>query len=222
MVRSLGQKSIFLILVIAAVALIFSFLVLSWFANKTTNETYMHTKENLILHANNAIESKLNVGITNAVALSSNADLRIALEEKDKDLAFEIFSTISDNYKNNTRYKNVKIHLHTPDIKSFLRVWEPNTNDDDLSSFRPSIVEVYKTRNSINSFEVDRTGMNIHSIVPVIENGYYLGSLEFIQGVNSIARLFDKSNDAFLLLMNESVYIKNTAKIIYRIIRQRS
>ena len=216
--KSLGQKVILLIITIAVVALISSFVILNWFANQATQDTYSKTKKELISLANNRLNSQMDIGISNAIALSSNADLLVALGEDDKDLAFEIFSSVSDNYKDNTNFKNMKIHIHTADLLSFLRVWASNENGDDLKESRPSIGEVKKTIKPVNGFEIDETGLSIHSIVPVIDvsrlGDSYIGSLELIQRVNSTAKLFDKSQDAFLLLMDPNLSIDKSNKKI--------
>ena len=59
-------------------------------------------------------------------------------------------------------------------------------------------------------------GLSIHSIVPVLDESRlgdsYIGSIELIQKVNSIAKLFNSSKDAFLLLMDSSLALNGSAK----------
>jgi len=53
----------------------------------------------------------------------------------------------------------------------------------------------------------------LRSVVPVIDDdGTHLGSLEFMQGLNSVAKLFNKNKDGFLLLMDTKVSKVKTFK----------
>ena len=214
---SIGQKVVYLIVLIAVVALVSSFIILNWFANQATEEVYSKTQKELQSFSKNRIAATLDVGISNSIALSSNADLIVALGEEDRDLAYELFSSVSENYKNNTSYKDMKIHLHTAGLISFLRVWASNEYGDDLSESRKSIVEVKKTGKPVNGFEIDESGLSIHSVVPINDPGRlgdsYIGSLELIQRVNSIAKLFNKSKDTFLLLMDPALSIDKSMKV---------
>lgn len=43
--------------------------------------------------------------------------------------------------------------------------------EDDLSSFRHSVVNVNSTKKALNTFEIGKAGLSIKSIIPVIEKG---------------------------------------------------
>ncbi len=147
--------------------------------------------------------------------MSSNADLKVSLNEEDKELAFEIFSSVNDNYKNNTNYKNMRIHIHRADVTSFLKVWDSeDENDEDLSESRPTINKVKETKAPLNSFEISELGLTLNSIVPVLDSrrlgDSYIGSLELIQSIDSIAKIFDKTKDGFILLVDKKLISKKS------------
>ncbi|MEA1891909.1 MAG: methyl-accepting chemotaxis protein, partial [Campylobacterota bacterium] len=64
---------------------------------------------------------------------------------------------------------------------------------------------VNSSKSAVNTFEVGNAGLSIRSVVPVSSNGTHLGSLEFMQGLNSVAKSFNKTDDGFLLLMDKSL-----------------
>jgi methyl-accepting chemotaxis protein len=148
-------------------------------------------------------KNKFNVGISNAIAIANDGRIIEALKTNNRELAIKSLADVSKNYKTHTPFKNVKVHLHTSDVKSFVRSWKLKKYGDDLSGFRKSIVKVRDTKESLNTFEVGRAGLVVRSIVPIMDEGNYYGSLEFIQGVNSIAKLFTKSNEQYLLLLDD-------------------
>jgi methyl-accepting chemotaxis protein len=97
------------------------------------------------------------------------------------------------------------VHIHTKDTKSFVRGWAPDKFGDDLSSFRDTLLEVKKTKKPFVSFEAGASGLVLRGIAPVFKDSEYVGSLEFIQGLNSIARSFDRNKKFCLFLMDNSL-----------------
>lgn len=167
-------------------------------------DTYKSEQETLNIYIKNQLLSKYAVGITNAINISSNHDVRQALEYDNKQFAIDGLSDLVKVYKDNTEYKNVKIHIHTADIKSYLRQWDPNKNGDDLSSFRNTIKQVKATQKPLSAIEIGRAGMVIRGIAPIMEGNEYIGSVEFIQGFNSIITSAKEDLSAsVIVLMNK-------------------
>ncbi len=148
--------------------------------------TYQETQKSLKSFFNESYNSKQDVGITNAINIAKNYYVLEALRQKNRELALEGISQISDEYKQNTKYQNIKIHLHDADVHSFLRAWSPKKFGDDLSSFRHTIVEVKNSQKPLVALELGRAGLVLRGIAPVKDGTTYLGSVEFMQGLNSI------------------------------------
>ncbi len=120
-----------------------------------------------------------------------------------KELALKTGESIINAYKESTGYKNIKIHLHTADAKSFLRVWNPAKNGDDLSSFRHTINHVIKTKKPLVAVEVGKAGPTFRGLSPIFdEDKNYLGSMEFMMGFSSNIKEIKKivKGDALVLL----------------------
>jgi methyl-accepting chemotaxis protein len=108
-------------------------------------------------------------------------------------------------YRKSTNFKNIKVHIHTQDTKSFVRSWKTDRYGDDLSNFRKSLLDVKSTLKSKVLYEVGVSGLFIRGIVPLIDNGEFIGSIEFMQGVGSVNRDFKKENINFVQLLNKDV-----------------
>ena len=156
-----------------------------------------------LLHSE--IEAKKSIGLTNVISIANDDKLYTALKTNNRDIAIDSLSRLSSTFKNNTSLKNVKVHLHTKDTKSFVRAWKLNKFGDDLSSFRNTLLHVKNTQKPFVSFEAGRAGLVLRGISPLIEKGEFVGSVEFIQGLNSVAKGFEKKGLHFLLLMDESL-----------------
>jgi len=153
-----------------------------------------------------SITSKKNIGLSNVISVANDTRLVKALVENNREEAIKVLVEIGRKFKVNTPYKNIKLHLHTKDTKSFVRAWKSEKYGDDLSSFRPSLLEVKRDKKPFVTFEAGRAGLVLRAITPIFDNNKnYIGSLEFIQGLNSVAKHFDKTNHNFLFLMNNSL-----------------
>ncbi len=199
--KTIGGKINISIMSISLISLAIAFLVLFYMEHKTEVNTYNSITEDLKAIAKVKIDGKKSIGLTNAFSISGDADIEKALDSNDRQYAIDSLVNTSKNFKKHTKYKNIKIHLHTKENKSFVRSWKISKFGDDLSSFRASVVKVNSSNSPVNTFEVGNAGLSLRSVVPVWSNDKkQLGSLEFMQGLNSVAKAFDKSHLQIQLL----------------------
>ena len=152
------------------------------------SDTYNTEEHSLRTVYKEAIDGKYSIGLTNAINIAKNYNVINALVENDRSIAVDGLGTISKEFKENTHYKNVKVHIHDANVHSFLRAWKPKKHGDDLSSFRKTIVSVKATKKPLVAIELGRAGLVLRGVAPVINDGEYLGSVEFMQGLNSIVK----------------------------------
>ncbi len=165
-----------------------------------------------------SITSKKNIGLTNVLSISNDVQLSKDLVDNDRKNAIVVVSSVLKKFKESSPYKNVKIQLHTKDTKSFLRSWNVHKFGDDLSGFRLSLLKVKRDEKAFTVFEVGHLGITLKAITPLFYAHNYVGSMEFIQGLNSVAKKFAKDNNDLLVLMNNSllhvaIKLKNHATV---------
>ena len=148
-----------------------------------------------------SLSEKYSVGITNAIMLSQNTVLINSLIENDKKTALKEASRYMKSFKEGTKFKNIKIHIHDANVHSFLRAWKPEKNGDDLSGFRKTIVEVKRTKHPLVAVEVGKAGPTVRGLAPMIKNGRYVGSIEFMQGFNSVVKHAKTSIHSSILVL---------------------
>lgn len=154
-----------------------------------------------------SIAAKRSIGLTNAINISENGTIKDALLVDDTQLALQTIKTIEKMFKSSTNFDSFDVHIHTSDVKSFLRSWKPEKNGDDLSSFRHTINEVKKTKLPLEAIEIGRAGMSFRGLSPVIQNGEYLGSVECVQDFDSIITSAKKEIGADVLVMMNQKYL---------------
>lgn len=152
------------------------------------------------------LSKKVDIGITNAVSFSSNEALQTALKNNDRALAVRTLNQVSEMYEAHTNFKGIKIHLHDRNGFSFVRNWNPDKFGEKLSSFRPLIASVMQKKKAVVGLELGEVGLMIRAISPIIDqNNNYLGSIEFLQGVGSISRDFEKQGKIYILITSQDV-----------------
>jgi methyl-accepting chemotaxis protein len=222
---TIGKKFTLINLIVTILVLVIGYFILNKYKNDLTNEVYNDVTLELNTLSNLKIEAKLEAGISNAISIANDSSIKESLASNNRDLAINALANLSQSMKDSTPFKNIQVHLHTKDNHSFLRSWTPTKFGDDLSSFRASVVKVNAEKIAVNGFEIGNAGLSIRSVVPIFDaNKNHVGSLEFMQGINSVASSFDKENKAFLLLMDSSlatVKIKEEDKLDKYLISQK-
>lgn len=198
------QKKFTLVNVLVTLfVLILSYFILNIYKNNLEKEVYNDVKNALRALAYSKIDSKFDVGISNAISIANDISIKESLSSNDRKKAIEALSLLSDNMKKSTPFQNIQIHLHTKDNKSFLRSWKEDKYGDDLSSFRTSVVKVNNEKMVVNTFEIGEAGFSVRSVVPVFDiNKNHVGSLEFMQGINSVVVSLNREGSDFLLLVD--------------------
>ena len=183
------SKKIYLPLILSALVGMLLIIISTYMSIKgIEKDVYAKEKETLNIYIKNQLDAKFDIAITNAINIASNYFVIDSLLRNDREIAIEGLSALSKVYKEKTDFKNVQIHIHTKDIKSFVRAWMPNKFGDDLSSFRHTIVKVKESKEPLSAIEMGVAGMSLRGVAPVISNDEYIGSVEFIQSFNSIVK----------------------------------
>ena len=207
---TIGKKFTLINIIVTILVLVIGYFILNKYKNDLTKEVYNDVKIELETLSKIKIEGKFEVGISNAISISNDSSIKESLASNDRKKAIDALATLSDNMKKSTPFQNIKIHIHTKNNHSFLRSWKAEKFGDDLSSFRASVVKVNSEKIAVNTFEVGDAGLSIRSVVPIFDsNKNHVGSLEFMQGINSVAVSFDKEGNQFLLLMDSSLVVSD-------------
>ncbi|MEA3554276.1 MAG: cache domain-containing protein, partial [Campylobacterota bacterium] len=148
--------------------------------------------------------AKGKIGMATAVAIANDHDMKTALISNKRDKIVTDIQRLTKTFKDGTPFKKVKVHVHTKDVKSFVRSWKPSKFGDDLSSFRDTILSVKSTQKPLFAIEVGRAGLVIRGLSPVFDDdNNYIGSVEVIQGLNSVVKSLAKEKTELLILMDE-------------------
>ena len=90
----------------------FAVIVVNYFysIDEMKNDVYESESKSLRLTYTQAIKTKENIGITNAINISKNYDVVRALKDNNRTIAINGLGSISKIFKNNTNYQNIRLN----------------------------------------------------------------------------------------------------------------
>ncbi|MDD3467311.1 MAG: cache domain-containing protein, partial [Campylobacterales bacterium] len=201
---------------VAILAFIIIVTVLLGFNNvsEIKKDVYEQTKQRIDLFYEQALAEKASVGVSNAITLSFNDNLKTSLIKNDRELAIRTVKDMSKKFKSDTKFQNIQIHIHDKDMKSFVRSWKPEDFGQDLSSFRHTIKEVHASKKAFAAIEVGDKGLSMRGLAPIMDDkGELVGTIEFMQAFMSVVKDAKKDiNASTLFLLKDS--FASTAKAI--------
>lgn len=176
-------------------------------------ESYATQSKEMQTVFSEALEAKNSVGITNAINIAKNSAVINGLVNGDREGTLKSLKSLSKEYKEHTKFGNIKIHVHDRDVRSFIRVWKPEKFGDDLSGFRKTILAVKETRKPLVAIEVGVAGLELRGIAPIESGGEYVGSVEFMQGLNSVVKDLQKNFGTDLIIGLDNRYLDNAKEL---------
>ncbi len=176
-------------------------------------EVYKSEAQNIKNYINKALDEKISVSLTNAISVSKDTNFVKSLKENNRALAIKTAQALMAEYKKETKFKNIKIHIHTKDVKSFVRAWRVNKFGDDLKSFRHTINKVKESGKPLVAVELGVVGLTLRGLAPLFDGDEYIGSVEFMQGFNSIITSAQKDINSAMLILLDKKYLSISRKL---------
>lgn len=185
-------------LVCLSIAIIYAFYVRSGLEQQAIDRRTTEMLQTL----DNRFETKFDVGITNAVALASDPDLRMAMMSRNRGSAQSIVTQLRESYGKFTNYQGIQVHLYLPDGTTLYESAQRSQPiDTNLGGFRAARSD----RQAQAAFEPDPNGnVLIRAFAPVIFQDQLVGIIEMTQGVGSISRDFGNESINYLMVLNSA------------------
>jgi len=195
---------IFLVAILLSVALIVPYYF--YMMDNLREEVYKNSAKDMRTYYSLKMRAKESVGLTNAINIANNQAVIESLKNNDRKIAIKALKDLSKQFRENTKFKSVKVQIHTKDIHSFVRLWKLEKYGDDLSSFRKSIVYLKSHKQPFSTLEAGRAGLTLKGLSPVFSDGKYIGSIEFIQGLSNIVKGARKKGLEIVFVAKKSAY----------------
>ncbi len=189
------------------VIVLFSCIILVWVFNNylaNQNQEKIELKiDTYLTELNDLVNKNKNLIMTVAVILSKEQSIKKCLKTNNRNNCLEYLNKMKETLLNTYLFDDLKIHIHDKNLKSFYRLWDPKKQNDSLVDFRNSLKIVKKNKSSISCIEIGRYSMLIRGISPIIDDGFYLGSMEAIINFSSLIDHFKEKGIELYILMDK-------------------
>lgn len=202
-------KKILIFLIIATITITVFFVI--YMNNKfSALEKEVLNKELTLLKTelDDAISQKETVWLTNALLIANNPALQQFVAQGDRDDVIKLLGQYSKNFKENTNFKNVKIHIIDKDLNSFVKSWSAEDYGEALD-YSDAYREVLTTGEGLTTCEEDPNGLRLKGLFPIRYKNQIVGIVNFEGGLNSIKRDLKEKNIEFLYFLDKK-YAKNS------------
>ncbi len=207
---SIGNKLITIIIASSLIGLVIALIMFTFNLLDIKNSVYEETAKDLSSIVNQKVVAKGEICISNAVSLANDGKIIDALKNGNRSALIDVTKKLSKDFKSNTNFKNIKVHVHDKNGKSFLRSWKESKFGDSLLITRKSVSDVHSTKKAVVGTEIGISNINLVGVAPIIESGEYIGSVEFKAGYNSIIKDMKKYYHAnVLMLLNKDIISKS-------------
>ncbi|MBP7688766.1 MAG: GAF domain-containing protein [Thermoflexales bacterium] len=147
------------------------------YANNSLETQEASSLELLRQSFDNATEAQKQLALSLATQLAENPDVQAAFAAKDRqrliDLTLPAYKILAE------KYGVSQAQFHVPPATSFLRLHQLDRFDDDLSSFRFTVLAANEQRQPIAGLEIGRGGIGVRGVVPVSYQGQHIGTVEY-------------------------------------------
>ncbi|OJF92562.1 cache domain-containing protein [Pararhizobium antarcticum] len=101
------------------------------------------------------------------------------------------------------------MHFHTAEMKSFLRVWEPENFGQDLSKFRPMVIAVNYSKRTQKGLEVGVRGLSLRAVSAIVSAAGLTGTVEIGVDLTSLLHLAKAATGAdYALFLDPSASLR--------------
>lgn len=151
-----------------------------------------------------------------SIALSADINRNESYEMQEaRDILRHRLASILEAYEKESGEK-IQLHYHLPNGRSLVRLWRDKQTkvdgkwvdiSDDLSSFRPTVMDVLKTGKSVKGIELGSGGLALRGVVPIKNNGKIIGSVEVLKNFETLLSSISKNDDIALFVDSANIKI---------------
>ncbi|MFH1092471.1 MAG: cache domain-containing protein [Pseudomonadota bacterium] len=119
---------------------------------------------------------RLDLAQAAATLIAENPMVQKALAEQDRETLQRLYQPVFNTLKTTVGLNLVHFHLYP--ARSFLRMHRPGNHGEDLTSYRQTIMQAYKTGRAVAGLEFGLMGFSLRGVAPVYYQGKLVGSVE--------------------------------------------
>ncbi len=168
------------------------------------DRVYLEEEERIKEQIHSLITEKKSVSQIAGVGISEDGDLKNALISKDREKALSKANEIIRRYKEDSKFRNVKLSIHTEKGENFIRQWDKNSFGDFVLDYKKLLKLALEKGSSKVGLEVGKYGLGVRAVAPIFSSDKEkIGAVEFILDMKSIITDMDKFGGTVLVLVDK-------------------
>lgn len=196
----LGYQISFWLFVLGLVSFLFAFFWFQTLQSSLASSTLDRHSQVLQATLNNRLETKYDVGITNAVIFADQIAIKTGLRTGSSQVIAPQVQALRQQYADYTNYQGIQVHVMDPEGEAiYSSASRPASQAQNSQGFTQAVNQATASAH----FEADVNGnVLIRAFAPVRDTSGLLGVVELTQGVGSISRDFAAEDTRYLMLLN--------------------
>lgn len=201
----LGYQISLWLLGLGLLSLLFTFIWVQSLRSDLEESTLERRSQVLQATLNNRLETKFDVGITNAVIFASQQAIREGLRTAQYQGLETGVRQLRQQYADYTNYQGIQVHVMDAAGRA---VYDSTRRPAGLALDSTGFHKALNDGEATAHFERDSNGsVLIRAFAPVRDESGILGVVELTQGVGSISRDFASENTSYLMLLNREYLV---------------
>ena len=187
-------------LLLVAIFVTSSYIYLTHKVDTLKNEKYLDTSREMRDRLQSLIKEKSEAILLVTLGLSANQNIKNAIKKKEyKNIGFNDLIVTLQRYSS---LQNVWFQIITPDGKSFYRSWN-DKKGDDLLNIRQDVAQIIKEPKVISTISVGKYDMTFKAMVPIFDNGRFIGIIETLAKFYSITQKMKNHGNELLIVVDK-------------------
>lgn len=172
-------------------------------STKASQSVIDRTATQMIADVKSRVDAKKLIGEASVVAIASNGTIQTAIQNKDAQAIVKEVESLSKTYKQWTELKNIQTRFIDAQGKLIYSSSSGVKQAGADFSADPAYTDVLKNKTPLITVGPTSSGVSINSVVPVFKDGEFVGAINFIQGLRSVAADLEKNNVHFMQLVKK-------------------
>ena len=199
---NLKKKIVAIFLVIGLIVIVLAGIFAQFEFSHLTDQQLDKTTATMKQELENALNAKEKVWLTNALQIANNSIIQEAIANNNRSRAISVLDKYSQQFKEDTGFNNVKVHLIDADLNSFVKSWAKDDFGESLD-YSDAYQKVKTDRKALVTTEEAPNGLRLKGLFPITYQEEFVGIANFEGGLNSIKRTLTNNKLHFLYFLKD-------------------
>jgi methyl-accepting chemotaxis protein len=200
-----------------------SIIAVGSFAYGTIEKASIHettvaaTTKSMLTALEERIDAKKSIGEATVIAISYNSTIQQAIHDHNSTVIAQELDKLSSAFKQFTELKNIQMQFIDNEGKLVFSSKEGVSNFGKSLVSEPMYAKAIMDKKPFVVMGPSSSGITVNAIAPVFLNGEFVGVINLIQGLRSVAADLEKSKIHILQVIDKSYLINSPVKEIQAI-----